>query len=489
MNILAVQLTDIIKTFGNKTVLEINHLSAYFGDRIGIIGDNGSGKTTLLRLISGEIEPEDGIVNREIEFNYFKQIDVDLPVMKEDLDYKLLSQFSVPNTTHLSGGEQSKLRLTDVLSEYQMGLLLDEPTTHLDYDSVQVLIKELEHYYGTLIFVSHNREFLNRVANTIWEVKDSKVDVYPGNYENFLEQKEIENKTAISERENLAKEKAQLEHSISKQRAYANEISNYDKNKSKTGSPGILGQTKSKDTVQKRAYKKVKALESRLGQLKDMPEVITEQQIHFPVSKRNTIHNKFPIISQGLSVIRGDKTLLKDATFQFEFGKTLSIIGPNGSGKSSFLNEILNNNTDIEMSPKVRIGAYGQFDYNFTSNKSVIDYLKENSEFNESFLRNVLYRIGFNETDVEKSVNAISGGEATRLSLALLFTGDHNVLLLDEPTNFIDLTTIKALESFIKGYEGLVIITSHDMEFVRKISDKVYEIKGGKLIEKDLLLL
>lgn len=172
---LAVKLTDVAVTFGNKDIFQIDELTAYQNDRIGIVGGNGQGKSTLLNLIADKIQPDRGKIQRETTFTYFSQIA--LPDEAEtELDGELLGRMKVPTNsiTTLSGGEGSKLRLTQALTNYQLGMLLDEPTTHLDRRSIDVLIEELKYYYGTLLFVSHDRGFLNQLATKIWEVSEGK---------------------------------------------------------------------------------------------------------------------------------------------------------------------------------------------------------------------------------------------------------------------------------------------------------------------------
>ncbi|MDN6244710.1 MAG: ATP-binding cassette domain-containing protein, partial [Tetragenococcus koreensis] len=155
MEKLTVKLTNIQQNFGAKEILNIEELSVYENDRIGIIGGNGQGKSTLLKIIHGDLIPE-GEVQRETEFNYYPQIaELDELFNIDSLDWELVSQFAIPknNVQTLSGGEESKFRLAQLLSVYQMGLLLDEPTTHLDQESIKKLVEELRYYYGTLLFV------------------------------------------------------------------------------------------------------------------------------------------------------------------------------------------------------------------------------------------------------------------------------------------------------------------------------------------------
>lgn len=479
MNQCTVMLKNVKKVYEGRTLFEIDELSAYIGDKIAIIGNNGAGKSTLLKIINNDITPDSGNVMIDKSFNYLAQI-AEPRVIDETIDFELLSRFNVPNNNQLSGGEQTKLRIIEAISTYKMGLLLDEPTTHLDKDSIDLVIEQLEYYYGTLIFVSHDRHFINKIANKIWEVKEGKVNVFNGNYDEFLEKKELEKKTLEAKSETIQKERARLTNAATKQQAYANKLGDYNKSQAKSHNVGRLAQSKQKDTVQKNAHKKAKAIESRLEQLEEIDVPEASRIIKFPMKQSEMLHNKFPIIAQDLSIKRGDKLLLENVSFQLPFGKTIAITGPNGTGKSSLLYEILNND-DIEKSPKLNIITYKQMDYKIGSTESILSYIMDASGQEEPLVRSVLDRLNFNQTELNKSVSDISGGEATRLTLALLFLKRSNVIILDEPTNFIDITTINALEDFIKGYQGIVILVSHDRAFVDNVADIIYTIENKKL--------
>ena len=183
MNDLTIKLKDISVSFGNKDIFDIDELSAYVNDRIAIVGKNGSGKSTLLKLLAGELEEYSGQVQNENEFNYFKQIEETTYKSDNDMDFEMLSRLNVPDNEGMSGGEQTKFRIVKALSNYQLGLLLDEPTTHLDKESIDYLIEELRYYYGTLIFVSHDRYFINQLASKIWEISDGSIREFNGNYD------------------------------------------------------------------------------------------------------------------------------------------------------------------------------------------------------------------------------------------------------------------------------------------------------------------
>lgn len=484
---LAVKLKNIKQSYGTKDVLSIEELAVYQNERIGIVGSNGSGKSTLLRLIKGELQPDYGQVQREIDFLYYSQIPQEELVTRQtkELDGELVSRFGLTkNTPGLSGGEQAKFRLAELLSGYEMGLLLDEPTTHLDAPGIQLLIEELRYYYGTLIFVSHDRTFLNELATKIWEVKDGQVTAYSGNYNDYQAQKALQESVAAKARDQYQKEKQRLEAAVVAKKAQAEKSSQLSaKKRQKNIRPDRLSSSKQKDTVQKNLQKTAKALESRLEQL-DVPEVSQKQRsIKFPPSKTVVLHNKYPLVGTDFMLKQGEKILLEPADFQFALGEKIAIIGANGVGKSSFLNGLLKEEEHLLRSPKVVFSIYQQLAYQLRSSESVLHYLMKQTDYPEKLVRSILHNLGFSQGEIHKSLAVLSGGEATRVQLALVFVRSANILLLDEPTNFIDLATIEALENLIQAYPGTVLFTSHDQVFVEKIATQVYQMKDRKLIQ------
>ena len=222
MEQLSVKINNLIKNYGAKEVLNIEELSAYQTDRIGIVGANGQGKSTLLKLIAGVIDPDSGTIQRENSFHYFPQI-AEVTEKTEALDWALFGRFSIPTNelATLSGGEETKYRLAQTLSSYRLGLLLDEPTTHLDQQGIQVLIEELQYYYGTLIVVSHDRYLLNQLATKIWEVDQGKVTEYSGNYDSYRQQKEQATQRVAWEATQYRQQKQQLTQAIQKKKEQA----------------------------------------------------------------------------------------------------------------------------------------------------------------------------------------------------------------------------------------------------------------------------
>lgn len=475
------ELENIEVTYLDKKVLEIERLAVHQFDRIGIVGKNGAGKSTLLNLLAGDVQPSRGRVSRHVDFGYMKQIDA--PKVQE-ADSRLLGKLHVPNdTVGLSGGEQTKLKLAQLFTHYYESLFIDEPTTHLDEEGISFLLDELRYYYGALVLISHDRMVLDTLVTKIWEVEEGKVKVYAGNYSDYMNQKQLEREQESQAYERYVKEKSRLEKAAQDKMRKANKIinSSFESKKKAKEKSNRMFETKSKETSQKAMQRAAKAIEQRVEQLEVIKAPNEERAIRFRQPQSFQLHNKFPIIAEGLTLFAGNKLLLRDASFQFPLGSTIAITGKNGAGKTTLLQHILNNGEGLTISPKAVFGVHHQLDYHFNKDETVLDFIKDRSDYSESDIRSALHSMNFKGNDIKKNVRDLSGGEAIRLVLCRLFLGRFNVLVLDEPTNFLDVFCIEALEKFIKGYDGTVLLVSHDRTFIERVADDIYVIEDQKL--------
>lgn len=476
-------LENIEVSFLDRLVLSISNLSIHQFDRIGIVGKNGAGKSTLLKLMAGQIQPEKGHIRRFTDFAYFDQLAS--PINRE-VNYELIGKLSIPQTEieNFSGGEQTRLKIAQILSNDHEGLLIDEPTTHLDELGKQFFIEEMTYYYGALVLVSHDRYVLDKLVTKIWEIEDGHITEYTGNYSDYVTQKERQRKQQQELHENYIKEKNHLLKAAEEKKKKADKITQANGHISKKETKAKANKmfmTKSKDTGQKAVQRAAKAIEKRVEQLEKIDVPKKEHLLRFQQSPALQIHNKYPIMGECITLKAGDNILLKEASFQFPLGKTIVITGSNGAGKTALLRHILNRGEGVILSPKAVIGSYEQMDYQFNKEESVLGFFKKRSDYNESKIRSVLYSMNFTGNDLNKNVTHLSGGEAIRLVLCQLFLGRYNVLILDEPTNFLDVFCIEALECFLKGYEGTVILVSHDRMFIKRVADCEYAIEEHKL--------
>lgn len=362
MENLCLQLDNVEISMSDKVILNIPSLKLYQFDRIGIVGKNGAGKSTLLKILNGQIQPEKGQVKRFIDFAYFDQLNVPT---NHEVEYELKGKLSIPNTEigNFSDGELTRLKIAQLFSKYHEGLLLDEPTTHLDSEGVQFLIEKLTYYYGLLVLVSHDRYVLDKLVTKIWEVENGVVTEYIGNYSDYISQKELEKRQQLELHNKYMKEKSRLLEAAEEKRKKAEKITRPSKKISKKEAKAKANRmfmTKSKDTGQKSMHRAAKAIEQRIEQLEKVDPPVEERKVRFYQSEALKLHNKFPIMADRITIKVENKVLLKDTSFQFPLGKTIAITGKNGSGKTTLLCYILQRGEGITISPKAVIGVYEQ---------------------------------------------------------------------------------------------------------------------------------
>lgn len=232
MEKVTIELENIQMSYLDRVVLDIQKLSVHQFNRIGIVGNNGSGKSTLLKLMSREVTPSRGKVISHTDASVFPQLDSERNAVA---DAEWLGRLSVPNHDQLSGGEETRRKLAQTFSVYKEVLLLDEPTTHLDCEGVRFVIDELKYYYGAFVLVSHDRDVLDELVTKIWEVDQGRVTVYSGNYSDYKQQKELENKQQANQYDKYLKDKERLQKSAQEKMRKASDVT-----KGSKGTPNAI---------------------------------------------------------------------------------------------------------------------------------------------------------------------------------------------------------------------------------------------------------
>ncbi|MBG9794473.1 ABC transporter [Paenibacillus dendritiformis] len=468
-----------------RDVLDIDRLELYDYDRIGLVGANGAGKSTLLKALLGKIPLQQGKIKREGMFAYIPQLEE--AIIQDVQDYAIMGKLGVDRVQAetMSGGEETRLKIAQALSEEAHGIFADEPTCHLDRDGIDFLVNRLKHYTGALLIISHDRYFLDQVVDKIWELKDGRITEYWGGYTDYLAQKEEERQSQAAQYKQYVAERERLEQAIEEKKSQARKLEQRTKganSKKSTNSSGRLGHQKSQGSKQKKLYSASKNMERRIEALGEVGPPEALRNVQFRQSKALELHNPFPIVGKDIRKLFGDKVIFDNMSFQFPLGSKIAITGANGAGKTTLFNMIRERENGITVSPKAVIGSFVQTGYKFERNQTVMAFMQENCEYSISDIRAVLASMGFTPQDVRKELAVLSGGEIIKLQLAKLLLGRYNILLMDEPSNFLDIPAVEALETMMRNYLGTIVFISHDARLIESVADQVYEVKDGRLV-------
>ena len=468
------------KYYHDRLVLDIDKFEILEDEKIGLVGANGAGKTTLIKALIGKIEIDEGQIYLTNSYSYISQ--------NENLDIesgnsKIKSMLNAPDKfeEHLSGGEKVKLKIATALKEQKKLVIADEPTSNLDQKSISILEEMLKKHKGSLLLVSHDRDFLDALCNKIVELEDGKIKIYNGNYTTYLKIKEEERNRQEFEYEQFVSEKKRLEAAKIQKMNLSNGIRKTPKRMGNSEARlHKMGGQKGKKNLDGNA----KAIQSRIDKLemKERPKSINQIKIHIKDGLEIVSKNLVEINDLTLSV-NGD-ILLDNVSFKVKKNKKIALIGENGCGKTTLIKEIIkNNNPAIKINPRVRIGYFDQSQEILDNQKSILDNIKKDSSFDETFIRINLNLFGFKGDDVYKKVGILSGGEKVKVSLCKIILEDNNFLILDEPTNYLDIVSLKALEESLQNTDKTMLIVSHDRAFINRVCNDIIEIKNNKIEE------
>lgn len=477
---------NLKKYYSDRLVLDIDKFEINEGDKIGLIGGNGVGKSTFIKAIIGEIEIDSGEVNLTDSYSYISQIGDEAQSYSGN---KIKGLLNAPDKYEefLSGGEKIKVKIVNALKDNKKLIIADEPTSNLDKESIEVLTDMLKKYEGALLIVSHDRDVLDALCTTIAQIEDSKIKTYKGNYTNYLKLKDAEKCRQEFEYNQYISEKHRLEKAMEGKIQTRNNIRKTPKrmgnSEARLHKMGGQGNKRKLD-------KNIKAISTRIERLEVKEKVKEIEPIKINIQKGMEIVSKNLVEVNNLDLKAGDKLLLEDVSFKIKRNKKIALLGANGSGKTTLLKKIIDasktenlRGKNIKINNKVKIGYFSQNQDTLNEEKSILENVKYNSSYNETFIRINLSLFGFREDDVYKKVEDLSGGERVKVALCKVILEDNNLLILDEPTNYLDIISMKSLEDALKNTEKTMIVVSHDKHFIEDICDYFLEIKDKKIIQ------
>ncbi len=512
-------LDNVAKRYASRELFRGISFSVEEGEKVGLIGRNGTGKTTIFRMILGEERPDEGALHRksDLRIGVVEQsptfaadtslFDVALSGLDElralekefheiaealgteadesrhdkllrrmdDVQHRIeflggfdythrvesvLEGLEFPRerwtepASRLSGGEKSRLALAKVLVAGFDLLLLDEPTNHVDYRGVEWLESFLHDYPGAVLVISHDRRFLDATVSAILDLDHGRCIRYEGNYSQSREQKEMNDEV--------------LRRAVANQQAFIDKEMDF-----------IRRNMGSQRTAE--AKGRLKKLE-RLDRLEGPKSQKRGPKIRFKGSRGGEVAFE----TRDLAVRFGERTIFEHLDCMLLRGERIAVIGPNGAGKSTFLRCLVGRLQPTEGFLKIGANAQpGYYDQELTGLEDHKTILSEvhgiRRDLTEEQVRDHLGRFLFSGEDVDKEVRALSGGERARVLLAKLVLSEHTFLILDEPTNHLDLRARESLEQALEGYEGAIVVVSHDRAFLDNVCDRVLEIEDGRV--------
>ena len=519
-----IRVSGLVKSFDlEKRILDGLTFQVDSGERVGLLGRNGAGKTTVFRMLTGELEADEGEVQIAAgrRLGLISQIPVypagytvedvlqtafsrmfrlkdemdalTLRMERGDSDEATLRRYGELNARFeglggwdtatavnkvanglsisdemrtrpfdcLSGGEKTRVNLGRLILEDTDILLLDEPTNHLDLQATEWLEEYLRKFRGTVVTISHDRYFLDRTVTRIIEIQDGKAELYSGNYSFYAIEKERRYQERMKQ---YLKEQAkiqQLEKAAEQMHLWA-----------------FMGN----DALHKRAF----SMEKRIERMRTTAKPTKARRLEARFQSREFKGDEVMQI-KGVSKAFGEKKLFEDVYLRCEGGERIALLGENGTGKTTLLNMLTGydrpDSGSIRLGPSVKAAYLPQVIHFAHPERSMLDTMLYELDITPQSARNRLAAYQFTGEDVFKPVSVLSGGELSRLRLCMLMDESINLLILDEPTNHLDIDSREWLEQAVEAFDGTLLFVSHDRYFVERFATRVLYLENGRLID------
>ena len=514
-----ISVKDLVKSFDSeRNVLDGISFDVQEGERVGLLGKNGAGKTTLFKILTGELDYNSGeiafasgkkvgLISQipvypagytvdDVLRTAFAQLDrirVQMQAieaqMSDHTPQELLSRYDELMNRYtagggyeadtetdkicnglaissaqrgqefasLSGGEKTRVNLARLLLERTDILLLDEPTNHLDMNSVEWLEDYIEKFKGTVLTISHDRYFLDRVVSRIVEIHDGKAEFYSGNYSFYVQEK---------------------------QARFELQLKQYEKEQAKLGQLGFtLERMKGWGINNRTLYRRAMSIQHRMERIEKTDRPTQDKTMRAKFAQRDFFGDEVLSV-KGLGKAYDGRTLFSDVELQVAGGERIALLGDNGTGKSTFLKILLGEEAGagrIKFGPTVKWAYLPQIIHFAHPERTLLDTMLYEKNCTVQTARDRLGAYLFEGEDVFKTVGSLSGGEQSRLRLCMLMDEKINLLVLDEPTNHLDIDSREWLEDALEDYEGTLIFVSHDRYFVNKFATRIWELENGQI--------
>jgi len=480
---LLLEANRISKSYGEQTVLNIERLHLYDGERVALVGENGAGKSTLLAILAGELDPDGGTVRRYAPATLIRQsgdtrIEAGAP---------LASEFRAPDAREgLSGGERTRRRIAGALSLDAPLLLADEPTTDLDASGIARLQKRLAAHRGALVLVSHDRALLEALCTRVLYLEGGRLTDFPGGYAGWQAEQARRRERQQFEYDQYRAEQARLRSAMQRKAEWAASVKKAPKRMG--NSEARLHTREYTDAVLHQSHAK-RVLEDRMARLERKERPRDLPQIRMALGAAHPIAAKTALAARCRQLMAGGRTLLAGAEFTLPTGTRTALLGENGCGKTTLLRALTGNPSPgarfagtVRLNPEARLGVFDQDHAKaLRFDDTALENARADAPHPESTVRTVLARLNLRGDSVFKPVRALSGGERAKVALAKLLLSESNLLILDEPTNHLDLFTMQALEGLLAGYDGTLLFVSHDRAFVRAVATRVLTFDRRRL--------